>query len=146
LILVRPTGPTPSPGQFCSTTDTVEIVCLAQRWTNYRGQKNAPTLDAQGGVLFDFAASKIRLLVIDSVAVSAYLSTLMAMDTTLNTTRVPMGATLNTTRVAAFNSKERLSHITRERRHFESAWRRGHRGRIRNRFKAKEQRRSNRQS
>jgi hypothetical protein len=101
---------------------------------------------AGGGVLFDFAASKIRLLVIDSVAVSAYLSTLMAMDTTLNTTRVPMGATLNTTRVAAFNSKERLSHITRERRHFESAWRRGHRGRIRNRFKAKEQRRSNRQS
>jgi hypothetical protein len=98
------------------------------------------------GVLFDFAASKIRLLVIDSVAVSAYLSTLMAMDTTLNTTRVPMGATLNTTRVAAFNSKERLSHFTRERRHFESAWRRGHRGRIRNRFKAKEQRRSNRQS
>jgi hypothetical protein len=98
------------------------------------------------GVLFDFAASKIRLLVIDSVAVSAYLSTLMAMDTTLNTTRVPMGATLNTTRVAAFNSKERLSHITRERRHFESAWRRGHRGRIRNRFKPKEQRRSNRQS
>ena len=33
----------------CRTTDTIEIVCLAERWTNHRGQKNAPTLDAQAG-------------------------------------------------------------------------------------------------
>jgi hypothetical protein len=92
----------------CPTTDTIEIVCLAERWANHRGQKNAPTLDAQAG-RFVFAASKIRVM--NSVAVSAYLSTLMAMDTTFHATRVPMGATFHATRMAAFNSKEHLSYI-----------------------------------
>ena len=96
----------------CPTTDTIEIVCLAERWTNYRGQKNAPTLDAQAGRFLFSPQVRYGSSLSNSVAVSAYLSTLMAMDTTLNTTRVPMGATFHTTRVAAFNSKERLSHIT----------------------------------
>jgi hypothetical protein len=73
--------------------------------------KERPDLGCSGGAFFVFAASKIRFLVMNSVAVSAYLSTLMAMDTTLLTTRVPMGATFHATRVAAFNSKEHLSYI-----------------------------------
>jgi hypothetical protein len=74
------------------------------------------------------------------------VSARLAMNATLHATLVAMHAALHATLVAALDSKERLSDITRERREFDHARRRGHRGRFRNRLKAQEQRRSNRQS
>jgi hypothetical protein len=44
--------------------------------------------------------------------VSTYLSPLVTMDTTLRATFLAMDATLHATLVAAFDSEQRLSHIS----------------------------------